>query len=74
VVAVPTNVNKGEAERAGFNYSFERGASEVLFCDVKVFRDNDEAKCTYSNQVISSSAFDIEVIGRLLQLLVLHSQ
>ena len=33
VIAIPTNVGKGEAVRAGFIYSFERGATEVLFCD-----------------------------------------
>jgi hypothetical protein len=74
VIAIPTIVNKGEAVRAGFNYSFESEATEVLLCDVKVFRVNDEAKRIFSNQFISSSSFDIEVIGRLLQLLVLHSQ
>jgi hypothetical protein len=74
VIAIPTNVDKGEAVRAGFNYSFESDATEVLLCDVKVFRVNDEAKRTFSSQSMSSSAFDIEVIGRLLQLLVLHSQ
>jgi glycosyltransferase involved in cell wall biosynthesis len=33
VLALPANVGKGEAVRAGFNYAFERGATQVLFCD-----------------------------------------
>ena len=33
VLALPENVGKGEAVRAGFNYAFDRGASQVLFCD-----------------------------------------
>lgn len=33
VLAMPKNVGKGEAVRAGFNYAFDRGASQVLFCD-----------------------------------------
>ena len=33
VLPLPANVGKGEAVRAGFNYAFERGATEVLFCD-----------------------------------------
>ena len=33
VLALPTNVGKGEAVRAGFNYAFDRGATQVLFCD-----------------------------------------
>lgn len=33
VLGMPTNVGKGEAVRAGFNYAFDRGASQVLFCD-----------------------------------------
>ena len=33
VLALPKNVGKGEAVRAGFNFAFERGASQVLFCD-----------------------------------------
>ena len=33
VLALPANVGKGEAVRAGFNYVFERGATQVLFCD-----------------------------------------
>ena len=33
VLPLPTNVGKGEAVRAGFNYAFERGATQVLFCD-----------------------------------------
>lgn len=33
VLPLPRNVGKGEAVRAGFNYAFERGATQVLFCD-----------------------------------------
>ena len=33
VLPMPANVGKGEAVRAGFNYAFERGATQVLFCD-----------------------------------------
>jgi dolichyl-phosphate beta-glucosyltransferase len=33
VLPLPANVGKGEAVRAGFNYAFERGATQVLFCD-----------------------------------------
>ena len=33
VLPMPANVGKGEAVRAGFNYAFERGAAQVLFCD-----------------------------------------
>jgi glycosyltransferase involved in cell wall biosynthesis len=33
VLALPKNVGKGEAVRAGFNYAFNRGATQVLFCD-----------------------------------------
>ena len=33
VLAMPKNVGKGEAVRAGFNYAFDRGATQVLFCD-----------------------------------------
>ena len=33
VLPLPENVGKGEAVRAGFNYAFERGATQVLFCD-----------------------------------------
>ena len=33
VLSLPRNVGKGEAVRAGFNYAFERGARQVLFCD-----------------------------------------
>ena len=33
VLTLPTNVGKGEAVRAGFNYAFERDATQVLFCD-----------------------------------------
>jgi dolichyl-phosphate beta-glucosyltransferase len=33
VLPLPKNVGKGEAVRAGFNYAFERGATQVLFCD-----------------------------------------
>ena len=33
VLALPKNVGKGEAVRAGFNYAFSRDASQVLFCD-----------------------------------------
>jgi hypothetical protein len=33
VLPLPRNVGKGEAVRAGFNYAFERGARQVLFCD-----------------------------------------
>jgi len=33
VLALPANVGKGEAVRAGFNFAFERGAKQVLFCD-----------------------------------------
>jgi dolichyl-phosphate beta-glucosyltransferase len=33
VLPLPSNVGKGEAVRAGFNYAFERGATQVMFCD-----------------------------------------
>jgi glycosyltransferase involved in cell wall biosynthesis len=33
VLTLATNVGKGEAVRAGFNYAFERNATQVLFCD-----------------------------------------
>ena len=33
VLPLPVNVGKGEAVRAGFNYAFKRGATQVLFCD-----------------------------------------
>jgi dolichyl-phosphate beta-glucosyltransferase len=33
VLALPKNIGKGEAVRAGFNYAFDRGATQVLFCD-----------------------------------------
>lgn len=33
VLPLATNVGKGEAVRAGFNYAFNKGASQVLFCD-----------------------------------------
>lgn len=33
VLPLPRNVGKGEAVRAGFNHAFERGATQVLFCD-----------------------------------------
>jgi len=33
VLPLPANVGKGEAVRAGFNYAFEQGATQVLFCD-----------------------------------------
>ena len=33
VLHLSQNVGKGEAVRAGFNYAFERGATQVLFCD-----------------------------------------
>ena len=33
VLPLRTNVGKGEAVRAGFNFAFERGATQVLFCD-----------------------------------------
>ena len=33
VLPLPANVGKGEAVRAGFNYAFERSATQVLFCD-----------------------------------------
>jgi glycosyltransferase involved in cell wall biosynthesis len=33
VLPLPANGGKGEAVRAGFNYAFERGATQVLFCD-----------------------------------------
>ena len=33
VLSLPANVGKGEAVRAGFNYAFERSATQVLFCD-----------------------------------------
>jgi len=33
VLAMPKNVGKGEAVRAGFIYAFDRGATQVLFCD-----------------------------------------
>jgi glycosyltransferase involved in cell wall biosynthesis len=33
VLPLPANVGKGEAVRAGFSYAFERGATQVLFCD-----------------------------------------
>ena len=33
VLPLPANVGKGEAVRAGFNYAFGRGATQVLFCD-----------------------------------------
>jgi dolichyl-phosphate beta-glucosyltransferase len=33
VLPLLANVGKGEAVRAGFNYAFERGATQVLFCD-----------------------------------------
>jgi dolichyl-phosphate beta-glucosyltransferase len=33
LLPLPANVGKGEAVRAGFNYAFERGATQVLFCD-----------------------------------------
>jgi glycosyltransferase involved in cell wall biosynthesis len=33
VLSLPANVGKGEAVRAGFNYAFECGATQVLFCD-----------------------------------------
>jgi len=33
VLAMPKNVGKGEAVRAGFNHAFDRDASQVLFCD-----------------------------------------
>ena len=33
VLSLPRNVGKGEAVRSGFNYAFERGATQVLFCD-----------------------------------------
>jgi glycosyltransferase involved in cell wall biosynthesis len=33
VLPLPANVGKGEAVRAGFNYAFERDATQVLFCD-----------------------------------------
>lgn len=33
VLPLRTNVGKGEAVRAGFNYAFEHNASRVLFCD-----------------------------------------
>ena len=33
VLPLPRNVGKGEAVRAGFNFAFELGATQVLFCD-----------------------------------------
>jgi glycosyltransferase involved in cell wall biosynthesis len=33
LLPLPVNIGKGEAVRAGFNYAFERGATQVLFCD-----------------------------------------
>jgi glycosyltransferase involved in cell wall biosynthesis len=33
VLPLPRNVGKGEAVRAGFNYAFKRGATQILFCD-----------------------------------------
>ena len=33
VLPISKNGGKGEAVRAGFNYAFERGATQVLFCD-----------------------------------------
>lgn len=33
VLALPSNIGKGEAVRAGVNLAFSRGANQVLFCD-----------------------------------------
>ena len=136
VLALATNVGKGEAVRAGFNYAFECKATQVLFCDAdfsvgandllricntlaensgckavigsrmamvgsiikrstikhysgrafaalvsltlrhkfydtqcgaKAFKVDDDVKHVFSQPFLSSWAFDVEIIGRLLR-------
>lgn len=137
VLALPKNIGKGEAVRAGFNYAFDRGANQILFCDAdfavgpqdllricnaidenveckavigsrialvgsniqrstfrhysgrafatlvslilghqiydtqcgaKVFKVDSEVRLAFSQPFLSRWAFDVEVIGRLLQM------
>lgn len=42
VLALTSNVGKGEAVRAGFNFAFDKGATQVLFCDADFSVDSTD--------------------------------